>query len=144
MPSAYASCYTQKQFRAEQALRFHTKLMIVGMLCQGSFQADTYTDYKSFTTRNQTVIRDQENKLINYFTNTKQPNPERALHGMRTDLANYISQQATQSIAEFCKSNKDLWQQSLAMQSNDFKSWIEKLHWTKKTETLQKPCVATH
>ncbi len=141
--NAQAACYTPEQFRAEQAIRYHTRLMVLGMLCKGVLKQNTYADYQSFTKRNQSVINEQENRLVGYFKQTRQPNPERALHSLRTDLANRISVQATRSVVAFCQYYTKEWRQSKSMTPLSFKQWIASLNWQKTTETSRPVCGAT-
>ena len=49
------ACYTQAQYRAEQAVRYQTQLMVAGMLCQ-SANPQSYTKYQAFTQRNTPTI----------------------------------------------------------------------------------------
>ncbi len=135
-----AACYTPDQYRAEQAIRYHTRLMVVGMLCQRILDRNTYTDYQHFTTRNQNVIHNQENMIIRYFKQNRRPNPERALHSFRTDLANAVAQQAAASVGRFCQTYAAQWRESKAMQPNDFKAWIATISWKQPTETTRPVC----
>lgn len=139
-----SSCYTQDQFRAEQALRFHTRLMIIGMLCQGILKRNTYAEYQGFTARNQNVIQEQENSLISYFRQVRKPNPERALHSLRTDLANEAAQQAGASVGVFCQKYISQLQMAKTMRPIDFKHWIQGLALTLATPTTTPVCAATH
>ena len=139
-PAVAASCYTPDQYRAEQAIRFHTRLMVVGMLCQGMLGRSAYADYQHFTTRNQNVIHEQENRLIHYFKQVRKPNPERALHSFRTDLANVIARQASASAIRFCQTYAGQWRQAKTMQPQDFKGWIAAVTWSKPAETTNPVC----
>ncbi len=140
--AASAACYTPDQFRAEQAIRFHTRLMVVGMLCQGAYKQNAYAQYQGFTKRNQNIIREQENKLIGYFKQIKKPNPERALHSFRTDLANATSQKAGLSGGQFCKEYEKDYLSAKNMQPAQFKSWIIALNPQKPQETSIPVCAA--
>lgn len=122
-----APCYTPVQFRAEQAVRYHTQLMIVGMRCQRVLSPTAYADYKTFTLRNQSVIRQQENQMIGFFKQTKKGG-ERGFHTFRTDLANKISLQANgPGFMSFCKSNAAQLQQAKTMTPKEFQAWINKV-----------------
>lgn len=128
--AAPSACYTPAQFRAEQAVRYHTRLMIVGMRCQRILAAPgAYADYQAFTQRNQTVIRNQENQLVSYFKSRKVASPERALHTLRTNLANSMSMQANgPGVASFCKNYAGTLQQAKAMKPVDFQKWITQVN----------------
>lgn len=139
---AWAGCYTIEQYKAEQVIRYHTRLMVLGMLCQGVLKQNTYSDYQAFTQRNQIIINEQENKLISYFKQDNQPNPDRALHSFRTDLANAISQQAAYSVTSFCQRYTHEWRQAKTMDPKLFKSWIASLNWKKESDTSKPLCGA--
>src|SRR5690606_24307797 len=89
--TGFAACYTPEQYRAEQAIRFHTQLMVVGMLCTKPYGQDAYGAYQEFTKRHQNIIKAEENRLIAWFRANKKPSAERALHSFRTELANDTS-----------------------------------------------------
>lgn len=138
--TASAGCYTPSQFRAEQAVRYHTRLMVLGMLCQGAYKQNSYADYQSFTKRNQNIVREQENILIGYFKQIKKPVPERALHSFRTDLANKTSTQASMSLSRFCAQYEKDWRAAKTMQPAQFKAWIVALDAQKPQETSTPVC----
>ncbi len=119
-----AACYTPEQYRAEQAIRFHTQLMVIGMLCPKPYGHDAYGTYRDFTARHQEIIKAEENRLIAWFRQNKKPSPERALHSFRTEIANDASMRAMQSNGTFCRNMVKLYQSAKAMQPEDFKSWI--------------------
>ena len=137
---AFAGCYTQEQYRAEQAVRFHTSLMVVGLYCKGILKQDTYATYQDFTRRNQNIIQKQENLLIGYFRQTKQAAPEKRLHTMRTDLANQISLQAGQATVVYCAKWAPLYYRAKTMIPRDFQRWIEQTPTTQPS--VQPLCVA--
>ena len=124
-----AACYTPVQYRAEQAIRYHTRLMIIGMRCQRVLAAPTaYLDYNAFTKRNQAVIREQENQLISHFKARRFRSPEKQLHTLRTDLANSMSMQANgPAVIQFCRNYAGTLQQAKAMKAADFRKWITRV-----------------
>lgn len=138
--AASAACYTPAQFRAEQAVRYHTRLMVLGMLCQGAYKQNAYADYQAFTKRNQNIIREQENILIGYYKQIKKPAPERALHSFRTDLANKTSTQASMSGGQYCRQYEKEWLAAKNMQPAQFKAWIVTLDPQKPQETSTPGC----
>lgn len=123
-----ARCYTPEQYRAEQVVRFHTNLMVMGLYCKSVLKQNTYATYQDFTRRNQNIIKAEENRLIAYFQNNSGKNAERELHTMRTDLANRISLQAGQSITRFCRQYTPYYEQAKTMIPADFKRWIEQIN----------------
>lgn len=94
---AWASCYTQKEAEAEQALRIHSELMVIGLMCQTMrFKDGTnlYVKYRQFTAQHSALFEDYESTMINYYRRSGAANPERKLNDLRTLLANKISNDA--------------------------------------------------
>lgn len=122
-----ASCYTPQQYRAEQAVRYHTQLMVSGMLCQRTHPT-AYSQYQAFTQRNQPTIQRAETVLIGFYKEQKNPQPERALHTMRTNLANDLSMRAMQqSLPVFCQNAQQRLQTAAAMPNRQFEGYLTKL-----------------
>lgn len=138
-----ANCYTPDQYRAEQALRFHTNLMVFGLYCKPILRQDTYAAYQQFTTRNQNVVRGQENRLISYYKQARTASPEKALHSLRTDLANKTSLQASKSIVSFCTQYTAAYYKAKAMKPVDFQHWIEQVTLNTPRPTSRQVCAAT-
>ena len=95
--SAFAKCYTFAEAEAEQGIRIHSELMVIGLNCQHLGPRDRknlYLQYKEFTQKHASLIRGYENTLINFFRQNGKSDPERAMHDMRTNFANKISTDA--------------------------------------------------
>lgn len=132
------ACYTLAQYKAEQAIRYHSKLMVAGMLCQ-SHNPKSYSDYQAFTQRNQKTISRAENILIAYFTAQKRKQPEREFHTLRTNVANEISMKAMQqSLPAFCQNAVPALQQAASWQARQFDAYLVKMD-MKQISTV-KPC----
>ncbi len=140
--TSFAACYTPAQYRAEQALRFHTNLMVIGLYCKRVLQQDTYATYQTFTSRNQNVIRSNENELVTYFKQAKAVSPEKSLHSMRTDLANKTSLLASKSIVSFCKQYSGNYNAAKTMVPADFQRWINQINLNQQVQTTQPVCAA--
>lgn len=145
MSFAAPSCYTPEQYRAEQAVRFHTNLMIMGLYCKTAMKHDTYATYQEFTRRNQNIIKAAENRLIGYFQQHKTASgktAERQLHTMRTDMANNMSLQAGRAISAFCQQYAPYYERAKTMIPNDFNRWIERINLSAPAESSVPLCVA--
>lgn len=97
--SVAPSCYTKQEAEAEQGIRIHSELMIIGLNCQHMTppgRKNFYAQYRDFTTRNSGIISGYENTLINYYERAGRGNPVGALNDMRTAFANEISHDAAQ------------------------------------------------
>jgi hypothetical protein len=140
--TSFAACYTPAQYRAEQALRFHTNLMVIGLYCKRVMNQDTYATYQTFTSRNQNVIRNEENQMISYFKQVKSPSAERALHSWRTDIANKTSLQASKSIVTFCRQYAGNYNTAKTMIPADFQRWINQINTQQRVQSSQPLCAA--
>lgn len=137
-----ASCYTSDQYRAEQAVRYHTNLMVYGLYCKAVMRQDTYNTYQNFTSRNQNVIRKEENTLISYYKQAKTASPERSFHSLRTNLANKTSLQASTSIISFCKQYAGDYNRSKVMKPSDFERFIDQMDIKQPKTTTHSLCTA--
>ena len=91
------SCYSMAEAEAEQGIRIHSELMVIGLNCQHMTppgQKNYYAQYREFTTNHQGLIQGYENRLLNYFKRSGVSNPEKALNDLRTSFANKISENA--------------------------------------------------
>jgi hypothetical protein len=125
-------CYTPQQYRAEQAVRYQTQLMVAGMLCQQQAGQQIYSQYQGFSLRNQDVINRAENQLIGFFrVHGGESTPERSLHSLRTNLANELSMRAMQqSIDKFCAAAIPRVKQAAMMQPRQFEKHLMDLNLT--------------
>jgi hypothetical protein len=105
-PAFAGTCYTQEEAEAEQAIRIHSELMVIGLNCQGmKFKDGTnlYAKFRQFTAQHSDLFAGYEEKLIGYYRRTGASNPEMRLNDMRTMLANKIANDAAQmSPDQFC------------------------------------------
>jgi len=93
-PTGISGCYTQKEAEAEQAIRIHSELMVIGLNCQHmtpAGQKNLYQSYREFTAEHSSLFAGYETTLIGYFSRIGAGSPEAALNTMRTEFANKIS-----------------------------------------------------
>jgi hypothetical protein len=122
-----AGCYTSKEFEAEQGLRIHSELMVIGLTClKMPGGRDLYMRYGAFTQKNQHLIAGYETDLINYYRGQGARNPEQRLHTLRTDLANTISRHAIEMrTASFCQHFAPRIDKALAMDQMTLRHWAQ-------------------
>lgn len=85
-------CYSRKEMAAEQMVRLHTELMVIGLTCQSIFPEEkTFAKYQEFTVKNRKLISDAEGTLISHMGRTQRGNGTRNFDMYRTELANSIS-----------------------------------------------------
>lgn len=92
---AATSCYTMAEAEAEQGIRIHSELMVIGLNCQHLARGDggknLYQQYSEFTAQNVNLFAGYESRLMDYFHRAGYADPEAKLNELRTVLANTIS-----------------------------------------------------
>ena len=86
------SCYTTAEAEAEQAIRIHSELMVIGLNCQHMTPRgwkNFYQEYREITERHQSLFSNYEKVLIKANGGS-----ERKIHDMRTSFANQTSTDA--------------------------------------------------
>lgn len=94
---AFSKCYTMKEAEAEQGIRIHSELMVIGLNCQHLWpksQPNLYKQYQQFTSKNSHLFSEYEKTLLSLYRDEGVSNPEKRLHQVRTDFANKISKDA--------------------------------------------------
>ena len=123
-----ASCYSAAEFEAEQGLRIHSELMVIGLTCLKMPGGHAlYGKYQSFTSRHQRLITGYEDTLISYFQRNGAPNAEGQFHTLRTGLANQISKHAIGNVVGFCQAFAPRLDQALAMDQTKLKRWAQQV-----------------
>lgn len=123
---AFAACYSNEEIEAEQALRIHSELMVIGLNCQHMIhdKGNLYILYREFTRKHGSLIRGYEQKLINFYSRQGYSNPEGQLHNLRTKLANAVSQDVARTRPDlFCRRYADRIPQAMQMSGGDVKRW---------------------
>jgi len=130
-------CYTPEEAEAEQGIRIHSELMVIALNCQHMTPRgwkNFYVQYQQITNRNASLIAGYEETLINYFALAGRPNPERALHNMRTDLANKVSTDAARMRPDiFCSQFSPRLPKVDKMSMAQIKSWASDIKATHPT-----------
>lgn len=124
--AAAPACYNQAEFEAEQGLRIHSELMVIGLTCAKMPNgANLYSKYQSFTSKNQNLITMYENALITHFRQQGGGNPEKQFHELRTKLANRISQLAIGNVVGFCNAFTPRLDAALGMDQEKIRRWAQ-------------------
>lgn len=93
---AASDCYTRAEFTAEQGLRLHTEMMVVGLVCQRLRpERDFLGQYQAFTRTHREQLRRWEATLIAHFRRNGAGSATRSFDALRTALANETAQRAT-------------------------------------------------
>ena len=130
-----SACYTEKEVEAEQGVRIHSELMVIGLTClKMPGGVEIYSKYKQFSTKNSKLISGYERDLISYYKNRGVKNPEKKLHNLRTSLANGISHKAvSMSVLSFCQDFSSRIDDALAMDEDALRRWAIHTRYNQKT-----------
>jgi hypothetical protein len=93
-PAFAVACYSDREAEAEQAIRIHSELMVIGLNCQHRTppnEKNYYLQYKEFTASHGPLFASYETRLIDYFKRAGYKNAEGELNQLRTQFANKIS-----------------------------------------------------
>jgi hypothetical protein len=126
---AYAGdrCYTRVEAEAEQGIRIHSELMVIGLNCMHMPSSDgknLYIKHQEFTAKNQKLFADYEKIMMEYMRLNGDKNPEQALHSIRTNFANKISNDvATMRPDIFCKTYAERIEKVSKMDGTALRKW---------------------
>ena len=121
------ACYTPSEFQAEQGLRLHTELMVIGLKCQDGYkEKDPFGAYRDFTRLQKTVLSAWEKRLIEYFRRSGGGNPTARFDTFRTTLANDVSRRATTiGNTDYCEIMVPLAAQAAALSEADLRRLVD-------------------
>jgi len=125
LPStAQAKCYSPAQAQAEQAIKIHSELMVIGLNCQHMTPAgwqNFYTQYRSFSQKNSALFSGYDQTMKSYFG----ANADKKLHAMRTQFANKISSDIARMRPDvFCSTYAPRIPQVANMSRGELVQWI--------------------
>ena len=127
-----ASCYSQAEAEAEQGLRIHSELMVIGLNCQGMRFSDgtnLYLKYRDFTKENVDIFAGYEDKLMAYYKKRGDKDPEATLNTLRTKLANSISYNAAKMKPDqFCNRYAGRVLKASGMDRSTLKKWASTIY----------------
>lgn len=121
--AAGASCPSVSRVTAEQVLRLHSELMVIGLTCQKYYRvpADIYGEYQVFTNTNADLLREAEDSLVASM-GAKQ------FHALRTKIANDASQRAAlMSPMEYCRASVPFVGEVLALNREGVRQYVGRL-----------------
>lgn len=133
--SAQASaCYRAQEAEAEQGIRIHSELMVIGLGCQHMAQANgknLYLAYREFTGKHQDLFATYERILMKYFkkNGAGDGSAEAKLNALRTRFANKISNdQAKMRPDIFCKRYSPRITQVIDFEHDDLRRWAATIY----------------
>lgn len=121
------SCYSKIEAEAEQGIRIHSELMVIGLNCAHMADANgnnLYSEHQKFTSKHHALFARYEEILMTHMKNNGDKAPEKSLHKLRTEFANKISKDAAEMRPDiFCKSYAPRIQKASAMDETTFRKW---------------------
>lgn len=124
---AKEGCYSLQEAEAEQGIRIHSELMVIGLNCQHMTPAgwkNFYQQYREITAKNSDLFAGYEETLINYYARSGVSNPEGRLHDLRTEFANKVSTDAAQMRPDvFCANYAPRLPKAAQMSREDLRNW---------------------
>lgn len=100
------SCYNMREAEAEQGIRIHSELMVIGLNCQHIYKShgkNLYRAYREFTNEHADLISQYETTLLDHYRSAGHNRPEKKLDNLRTRYANKIADDAARmQINRFC------------------------------------------
>ena len=126
------SCYSKAEAEAEQGIRIHSELMVIGLNCQHMTPRgwkNFYSQYRDITNKHADLFANYEKTMINYYRKTGKSNPERAIHTLRTGFANKVSTDAAKMRPDvFCSNFAPRIPRAAEMTRADFQQWAATFH----------------
>lgn len=129
---AFAECYTNAEAEAEQGIRIHSELMVIGLNCthMGTKAGiNLYGQYRQFSANNGALFATYEEILLKHFQKEKNPNPEAAMNALRTSFANKISKDAAGMRPDiFCSKYAPRVLRASDMNQDDIRQWAATIY----------------
>ena len=138
-----AGCYTPVEAEAEQGVKIHSELMVIGLNCthMGKREGmDLYGDYRRFTADHGDLFARYEEILLNHFKKNGGGKPEAQLNTLRTGFANKISEDVAAMRPDvFCSRYAPRILAAKKMTRTDVRKWAATVH---KSHPVSKPMCA--
>ncbi|PJB71772.1 MAG: hypothetical protein CO093_04490 [Alphaproteobacteria bacterium CG_4_9_14_3_um_filter_47_13] len=129
---AASTCYTRAEAEAEQGLRIHSELMVIGLNCIKMNLNDgtnLYRRYNEFTKENIDIFSGYEGRMLEYFKRRGDKNPEASLNTLRTLMANNISNSAARMRPDqFCNRYAGRIFKASSMDHDTLKKWASTIY----------------
>ncbi len=127
-----AGCYSKAEIEAEQGIRIHSELMVIGLNCQhmGAREGlNLYSEYRKITARHSKLFEKYESILMAYFAKNGGGKAEAQLNTLRTGFANKISNDVAAMRPDvFCSRYASRITQASAMNQNEVRQWASTVY----------------
>ncbi|MGH1378365.1 MAG: hypothetical protein ACRBB3_06040 [Alphaproteobacteria bacterium] len=122
-----AGCYSPREAEAEQGIRIHSELMVIGLNCAHMADANgnnLYMEHKKFTAKHEDLFAKYEKILMEYMQKNGTNNAEKSMHKLRTDFANKISNDAAVMRPDiFCRTFSSRIEKATKMDRTTLRKW---------------------
>lgn len=131
-PASASQCYQPREAEAEQGIRIHSELMVIGLNCQHMAKIknkNLYVAYREFTGEHADLFARYEQILMSHYEENGSLNPEAALDQLRTDFANKISNDAAKMRPDvFCARYAPRISKASVMGYDDLRRWAATIY----------------
>ncbi len=125
--AAANGCFTPFEAEAEQGIRIHSELMVIGLNCRHLYRIhgrNLYDYYRAFTSRQSEVLEMYESSMLAYYRRIGVRNPDAALRSLRTKFANNVSVSVASMRPDiFCTKYSPRVYSASQMSVGDFRRW---------------------
>lgn len=132
MNQAHAACYSNLEAEAEQGIRIHSELMVIGLNCQHMGKRagmNLYGQYRQFTARHGDLFATYEKILLEFFGRRGDSKPEASINTLRTNFANKISDDVADMRPDvFCSKYAPRMIQAYDMSRDDVRRWAATIY----------------
>ena len=128
-PSWAKGCYSSVEAEAENAIRIHSELMVIGLNCQHMTPRgwkNFYQQYREITNQHSDMLSGYEETLITHYRKAGASNAERKMHDLRTGFANEVSANIARMRPDiFCSTYSPRIPRVAGMSRGEFVQWIQ-------------------
>ncbi len=132
--SLYAkeACYSMAEAEAEQGIRIHSELMVIGLNCQHLWPnkngQSLFQQYRTFTSDHANIFTNYDSSILRFYMNQGYSNSqaESKLNNIRTGVANKISNDAAKMRPDlFCKAYAPRIEKASVMSDAKIRKWAQ-------------------
>ncbi len=127
-----STCYTMSEAEAEQGIRIHSELMVIGLNCQDVWpkkEGQTlFQQYRLFTADHANLFSSYDSAMIRFFMKQGRTaqQAEAKLNDIRTSVANRISNDAASMRPDlFCKNYAHRIEKAAQMPEEKIRRWAQ-------------------
>ena len=135
-----STCYSNAEAEAEQGIRIHSELMVIGLNCThmgAKAGINLYGQYRQFTADHGDLFAAYEKILLKHYKSSGSNNPEADMNSLRTGYANRISKDAAGMRPDiFCSKYAPRVLKASDMQRDDIRKWASTIY---PSHPLSKP-----